>query len=57
MVANNQRRWAFWFPKTAERTANTMVSELVSRNAVMNVAFRILSEWNGVGQFGVEMRP
>ena len=44
MVANSHRRCAFWFPMTAERTANTMVSELVSRNAVMKVAFRMLSE-------------
>ena len=44
MVANNQRRCAFWFPMTAERTANTMVSELVSRNAVIMVAFRMFSE-------------
>jgi hypothetical protein len=34
-----------------------MVSELVNRNAVMMVALTMLEEWNGVGQFGVEMRP
>jgi hypothetical protein len=34
-----------------------MVKELVSRNAVMIVAFTMLSEWNGVGQFAIEMRP
>jgi len=34
-----------------------MVSELVSKNAVIMVAFTMLSEWNGVGQFGVEIRP
>ncbi len=42
---------------TAARTARTMVNELVSKNAVMMVAFTMLSEWNGVGQFGVEIRP
>jgi hypothetical protein len=34
-----------------------MVNELVSRNAVMIVAFTMLAEWNGAGQFAVEMRP
>jgi hypothetical protein len=33
------------------------VRELVRRKAVMIVALTMLSEWNGVGQLGVEMRP
>jgi hypothetical protein len=33
-----------------------MVNELVRRNAVMMVAFLMLSEWNGVGHPTVEMR-
>ena len=44
MVASSHRRWAFVFPMAAARTAKTMVSELVSRNAVMKVALRMLSE-------------
>jgi hypothetical protein len=34
-----------------------MVNELVNKNAVIIVAFTMLSEWNGVGQSGVEIRP
>src|SRR5207247_246951 len=57
MVASNQSVCALALWSTEARTANTMVSELVSRNAVMMVAFTMLSEWNGVGQFAVAMRP
>ena len=57
IVASSHPSCALRLPNTAARTASTMVSELVSRNAVMMVAFRMLLEWNGVGQFGVEMRP
>jgi hypothetical protein len=34
-----------------------MVSELVSKNAVIIVALTMLWEWNGVGQPAVEIRP
>ena len=57
MVASSHSVCAFASFWTEARTARTMVSELVSRNAVMIVALTMLSEWNGVGQFGVEMRP
>src|SRR5438046_5826030 len=57
IVARSHQRCALSLPNTAARTASTMVKELVSRNAVIRVALRMLSEWNGVGQFGVEMRP
>src|SRR5947209_5936260 len=57
MVASSHPCTAFMFPNTDARTANTMVNELVSKNAVINVALTMLLEWKGVGQFGVEMRP
>ena len=44
-------------PFFAASTPSTMVSELESRHAVMMVALAMLSLPNGVGQFGVEMRP
>ena len=57
MVASKNSRCSFELPSADARTANTMVSELVRRKAVMMVALTMLAEWNGVGQFGVEMRP
>src|SRR6266568_2937732 len=57
MVANNHSVCAFASFCTDARTAKTMVSELVSRNAVIIVALTMLAEWNGVGQPDVEMRP
>jgi hypothetical protein len=57
IVASKNNLCNFTFPSTEALTASTMVSELVRRNAVMIVALTILSEWNGVGQSGVEMRP
>src|SRR4030081_3170558 len=57
MVAKSQRTRALSFPRAAALTAKTIVSELVNRNAVMMVALTMLSEWNGVGQLGVETRP
>jgi hypothetical protein len=44
MVASSHSRCAFALPCTAARTASTMVNELVSKNAVMIVAFTMLSE-------------
>ena len=57
MVARSQSRRSLSLPRAAALTASTMVRELVSRNAVMMVAFMMLPEWKGVGQLGVEMRP
>src|SRR5260370_6580784 len=57
MVANSQSRRVLSFPRAAALTARTMVSELVNRHAVMIVALTILQEWNGDGQFEIEMRP
>src|SRR5271157_2367798 len=57
MVANRKRTRFLSFPRDAALTASTMVSELVNRNPVIMVALTMLEEWNGVGQFGVEMRP
>ena len=44
MVASSQRRCAFALPSAEARTANTMVSELVRRNAVMMVALTMLRD-------------
>src|ERR1039458_209292 len=57
MVASSQSRRALSLPFAAALTARTIVKELVNRNAVMMVALTMLPEWNGVGQFEMEMRP
>jgi len=57
MVASSHPTLALSFPRAAALTAMTIVSELVNRNAVMMVALTMLLEWNGVGQFVIEMRP
>src|SRR5438034_401885 len=54
IVASSHSVWAFALRSTEARTAITMVSELVSKNAVITVALTMLSEWNGVGQPAVE---
>ena len=56
-MRSSHQRCALALPNAAALTASTIVRELVSRNAVMMVAFMMLWEWNGVGQLGVEMRP
>src|SRR4029077_5461014 len=57
IVDKSQSTRALARPRAAALTARAMVSELVSRNAVMMVALTMLPEWNGVGHFEIEMRP
>ena len=57
MVASSQLRTQGLSPRLAAITASTIVSELESRQAVMMVAFAMLSLPNGVGHAGLEMRP
>ena len=57
MVASSQLRVQVRSLRLEASTAITIVSELVSRNAVMMLAFKMLSLWNGVGHAGFDSRP
>src|SRR5579862_519082 len=56
IVASSQLRVQALSPRFAAITPRTIVSELDSRHAVINVAFAILGLPNGVGHAGLAMR-